>query len=39
MDILEKTEKIKEGKKIDLAVVENKKFKILDEEDIKKILK
>jgi proteasome alpha subunit len=39
IDILEKTEKIKEGKKIDLAVIENKKFKILDEEELKKILK
>jgi proteasome alpha subunit len=39
IDILEKTEKIKEGKKIDLAIIENKKFNILGEDDIKKILK
>jgi len=39
IDILEKTEKIKEGKKIDIAVIENKKFKILTEEEIKKLVK
>jgi 20S proteasome alpha/beta subunit len=39
VDILEKTEKIREGKKIDIAIVEDRKFKILKEEEIKKILK